>query len=155
ERPDDARGVGHRQLEGGGAGLAGPEAQDDEAEIGVGRDTEPPVDAARVVEPTPLPPRQLPLSHGVMLTRRFTSRPGWRAPVRDCAPVDRSRVETFSDGIFAIAITLLVLTIAQPDNYHRLGGSLVDVWPSFAAYIVSFAIIGIMWLNHHTVFGVL
>jgi uncharacterized membrane protein len=69
--------------------------------------------------------------------------------------VDRSRVETFSDGIFAIAITLLVLTIAQPDNYHRLGRSLVDVWPSFAAYIVSFAIIGIMWLNHHTVFAVI
>jgi len=69
--------------------------------------------------------------------------------------VDKSRVETFSDGIFAIAITLLVLTIAQPRNYHRLGHSLLNSWPSLAAYAVSFAIIGIMWLNHHTVFAVL
>jgi uncharacterized membrane protein len=69
--------------------------------------------------------------------------------------MDKSRVETFSDGIFAIAITLLVLTIAQPRSYHRLGHSLVHNWPSFAAYAVSFAVIGIMWLNHHTVFSVL
>jgi uncharacterized membrane protein len=66
--------------------------------------------------------------------------------------VSKSRVETFSDGIFAIAITLLVLTIAQPKNYHDLGRSLANSWPDFAAYVVSFAIIGIMWLNHHAVF---
>jgi uncharacterized membrane protein len=67
--------------------------------------------------------------------------------------VSKSRVETFSDGIFAIAITLLVLTIAQPKNYHDLGRSLANSWPDFAAYVVSFAIIGIMWLNHHSVFA--
>jgi uncharacterized membrane protein len=66
--------------------------------------------------------------------------------------VNRSRVEAFSDGIFAIAITLLVLTIAQPTNYHDLTKQLLDRWPSLIAYVVSFIVIGIMWLNHHTVF---
>jgi uncharacterized membrane protein len=65
----------------------------------------------------------------------------------------KSRVEAFSDGVFAIAITLLVLTIAQPTSYRHLGTQLVDRWPSFAAYVVSFAVIGIMWLNHHSIFA--
>jgi uncharacterized membrane protein len=66
--------------------------------------------------------------------------------------VNKSRVEAFSDGVFAIAITLLVLTIAQPSNYRHLGDQLADRWPSLAAYGVSFAVIGIMWLNHHSIF---
>jgi uncharacterized membrane protein len=68
--------------------------------------------------------------------------------------VNKARVETFSDGIFAIAITLLVLTIAEPTNgqYGRLAHFLADSWPDLAAYVVSFAVIGIMWLNHHAVF---
>jgi uncharacterized membrane protein len=65
--------------------------------------------------------------------------------------VNRARFEAFSDGVFAIAITLLVLTIAQPKDYSDLGHELIDRWPAFAAYVVSFAIIGIMWLNHHTI----
>jgi uncharacterized membrane protein len=67
----------------------------------------------------------------------------------------KSRLETFSDGVFAIAITLLVLTIAQPHDYVNLGNSLAKTWPSLAAYLVSFAVIGIMWVNHHTIFGYL
>ncbi|MGH7721522.1 MAG: TMEM175 family protein [Candidatus Dormibacteria bacterium] len=66
--------------------------------------------------------------------------------------MSKERVETFSDGVFAIAITLLVLTIAQPDHYNALAQQLVDRWPELAAYIVSFAVIGIMWLNHHSIF---
>jgi uncharacterized membrane protein len=66
--------------------------------------------------------------------------------------MSKSRLETFSDGVFAIAITLLVLTIAQPDNYHQLTHQLEQRWPSLAAYVVSFVVIGIMWLNHHTIF---
>jgi uncharacterized membrane protein len=66
--------------------------------------------------------------------------------------VSKSRVETLSDGIFAIAITLLVLTIPQPENYRDLGHELARRWPSMAAYVVSFAVIGIMWLNHHSIF---
>jgi len=65
------------------------------------------------------------------------------------------RAEAFSDGVFAIAITLLVLTIAQPNNndYGHLARQLDDRWPSLAAYAVSFLIIGIMWVNHHSIFS--
>jgi uncharacterized membrane protein len=66
--------------------------------------------------------------------------------------VNKSRVETFSDGVFAIAITLLVLTIAEPSNYNRLANQLGQRWPDLAAYVVTFLVIGIMWLNHHTIF---
>jgi len=67
--------------------------------------------------------------------------------------MSKGRVEAFSDGVFAIAITLLVLTIAQPGNYSDLAHQLGDRWPSLAAYVVSFAVIGIMWSNHHSVFA--
>jgi uncharacterized membrane protein len=66
--------------------------------------------------------------------------------------VDKGRVETLSDGVFAIAITLLILTIAQPSDYTRLAHQLAERWPSLAAYVVSFLVIGIMWVNHHAVF---
>jgi uncharacterized membrane protein len=64
----------------------------------------------------------------------------------------KARLEAFSDGVFAIAITLLVLTIPTPNDYHDLGTQLTDRWPAYAAYLVSFTVIGIMWVNHHTVF---
>ena len=64
----------------------------------------------------------------------------------------KTRVEAFSDGVFAIAITLLVLTVSQPRTYWNLAHELATQWPSLAAYIVSFAVIGIMWINHHSVF---
>ena len=67
--------------------------------------------------------------------------------------MSKGRLESFSDGVFAIAITLLVLTIAQPTGYADLAGQLRDRWPSFAAYAVSFGVIGIMWLNHHSIMG--
>jgi uncharacterized membrane protein len=67
--------------------------------------------------------------------------------------MSKSRVEAFSDGVFAFAITLLVVTIAEPDDYRHLAHDLAQRWPSLAAYVVSFAVIGIMWLNHHSVFG--
>ena len=62
------------------------------------------------------------------------------------------RVETFSDGVFAIAITLLILIIQPPRNGAHLGHELVRLWPSYLAYAVSFLTIGIMWVNHHTIF---
>jgi uncharacterized membrane protein len=67
--------------------------------------------------------------------------------------MSRTRVESFSDGVFTIAITLLVLTIGLPNDYSNLSHELADRWPSFAAYVVSFAIIGVMWLNHHSIFS--
>lgn len=67
------------------------------------------------------------------------------------------RVEAFSDGVLAIAITLLVLALHVPTRGELKGGSLAgylaDQWPSFAAYVVSFLVIGIIWVNHHAVFG--
>jgi uncharacterized membrane protein len=60
------------------------------------------------------------------------------------------RLETFSDGVFAIAATLLILDV-RVEGAH-LGHELRHIWPSYAAYAVSFITIGIMWLNHHTVF---
>jgi uncharacterized membrane protein len=70
-------------------------------------------------------------------------------------PMNKSRVEAFSDGVFAIAITLLVLTNAEPSSFKDLSHQLWDRWPSYAAYVVSFLVIGIMWLNHHSIFGYL
>src|SRR5438270_8140360 len=64
-----------------------------------------------------------------------------------------SRLDAVSHGVSAIAITLLVLNIAQPSNYKQLGDQLWDLLPALAAYVVSFVVIGIMWLNHHSVFG--
>lgn len=66
--------------------------------------------------------------------------------------MNKSRVEAFSDGVFAIAITLLVLTVAEPRSYRDLAHQLGRQWPSLAAYVVSFAVIGIMWINHHSIF---
>ena len=61
-----------------------------------------------------------------------------------------SRLEAFSDGVFAIAITLLVLEIKVPHNSsHSLAHDLAHLWPSFWAYAVSFFTIGIIWVNHH------
>jgi uncharacterized membrane protein len=67
--------------------------------------------------------------------------------------MNKARLETFTDGVFAIAITLLVLTIAAPSDYRRLGAELANRWPAMAAYAVSFVVIGIMWLNHHAIFS--
>ena len=60
-----------------------------------------------------------------------------------------TRVEAFSDGVFAIAATLLILDVRVGDGH--LAGELRHIWPSYAAYAVSFITIGIMWANHHTV----
>ena len=62
-----------------------------------------------------------------------------------------SRLETFSDGVFAIAATLLILNVHATGAH--LGQALGQAWPSYAAYAVSFITIGIMWANHHGVFS--
>jgi uncharacterized membrane protein len=64
----------------------------------------------------------------------------------------KGRVEAFSDGVFAIAITLLVLEIKVPEpSSDGLARDLAMQWPSYAAYVVSFLTIGIIWINHHAV----
>jgi uncharacterized membrane protein len=61
-----------------------------------------------------------------------------------------SRLEAFSDGVFAIAGTLLVLELRVPAETSDLGDALLHLWPAYAAYLVSFLTIGIIWVNHHT-----
>ncbi|HEY8407509.1 MAG TPA: TMEM175 family protein [Gaiellaceae bacterium] len=60
-----------------------------------------------------------------------------------------SRLEAFSDGIFAIAATLLILEIGVDTSRHDVGAQLVHLWPSYLAYVTSFLTIGIIWINHH------
>ena len=71
---------------------------------------------------------------------------------------ETARIEAFSDGVFAIAITLLVLDLKVPHGVPQgptLGQALIAQWPTFAAYLTSFATIGIMWINHHYLFTVI
>ncbi len=65
--------------------------------------------------------------------------------------MDRSRLEAFSDGVFAVAITLLALnlTVAGPGGHLSLADHLHEKWPAFLAYLISFFMIGIVWVNHH------
>jgi uncharacterized membrane protein len=67
--------------------------------------------------------------------------------------MESTRLETFADGVFAIAATLLILNVdAQVGNSSSgLGDRLLHIWPSYIGYAVSFLTIGIMWVNHHTV----
>jgi uncharacterized membrane protein len=65
--------------------------------------------------------------------------------------METARLETFSDGVFAIAATLLILDVRVPAGGSVTHG-LLEIWPSYAAYAISFLTIGIMWINHHTVF---
>jgi uncharacterized membrane protein len=67
---------------------------------------------------------------------------------------ETARVEAFSDGVFAIAITLLILEIRVPsaDATPDLSVALARLWPSYLAYVASFMTIGVMWVNHHRLF---
>jgi uncharacterized membrane protein len=69
--------------------------------------------------------------------------------------MDKGRVEAFSDGVLAVAITLLVLglkvdaTRGHPSLAHQLSSD----WTSYVAYLVSFIVIGVIWVNHHALFS--
>jgi uncharacterized membrane protein len=69
--------------------------------------------------------------------------------------MDSRRAESFSDGVFAVAITVLVFNLLAI-NFGKSGlsaNSLAHNWPSYVAYVVSFLTIGIMWINHHQMFA--
>lgn len=68
-----------------------------------------------------------------------------------------NRLEAFSDGVFAIATTLLIIEIKVPvvEGNHSLAGALLDLWPSYVAYALGFATIGVMWVNHHFLIGLI
>lgn len=65
---------------------------------------------------------------------------------------DAARVVAFSDGVIAIAITLLVLEIRPPQDTARLARGLAALWPSYLAYAITFLLIGQIWANHHVMF---
>ena len=65
--------------------------------------------------------------------------------------MESRRAEAFSDGVFAVAITVLVFNLLPIAKRGLSGMQLAEAWPQYAAYVVSFLTIGIMWLNHHTV----
>ncbi|HLO52365.1 MAG TPA: TMEM175 family protein [Kamptonema sp.] len=70
---------------------------------------------------------------------------------------ETGRIEAFSDGVFAIAITLLVLEIKVPHHNtvetSGLVSALLSLWPSYLAFLTSFATILVMWVNHHRIFS--
>jgi uncharacterized membrane protein len=70
---------------------------------------------------------------------------------------ETGRLEAFSDGVFAIAITLLILEVRVPREVEPGGllPALLLEWPSYLAFVTSFATIGIMWVNHHRMFGLI
>lgn len=66
---------------------------------------------------------------------------------------DALRVYGFSDGFFAIVITLLVIEIRRPHaELGSLGHALIEAWPSYAAFALAFVYVGVIWLNHHGLF---
>jgi uncharacterized membrane protein len=68
---------------------------------------------------------------------------------------DAARLEAFSDGVLAIAITLLILNVhVEPKPHESLTSALAAAWPEIVAYVASFLQIGIMWANHHALFRV-
>jgi uncharacterized membrane protein len=69
------------------------------------------------------------------------------------ASARHGRVELFSDAVFAVAITLLVLDLRVPDTSGSLAAALADRWPAFAAFGISFVIVGCIWVNHSKVFA--
>jgi uncharacterized membrane protein len=79
--------------------------------------------------------------------------PGGKAG-HDSASVHRppGRLVSFSDAVFAITVTLLVLEIRPPTDYSNLLHELVALWPSYLAYALTFLFIGQVWANHHVMF---
>jgi uncharacterized membrane protein len=70
--------------------------------------------------------------------------------------VETNRLEAFSDGVFAIAVTLLILEVRLPDlDGAPLFERLLRAWPGYVGFVISFITIGIMWANHHSIFGLI
>ncbi len=67
--------------------------------------------------------------------------------------MNTSRVEAFSDGVFAVAITLLVLQFTVPEVASgKLLSTLLGQWPQLVTYVATFLTVGVVWVNHHTIF---
>lgn len=73
--------------------------------------------------------------------------------------MNKSRVEAFSDGVFAIVLTLLVFNLhvpdlVRPDSNAELLSKLALLWPSFASFLLSFLVVAVFWINHHFLFRI-
>jgi uncharacterized membrane protein len=71
---------------------------------------------------------------------------------------ETARAEAFSDGVFAIAITLLILNIQVPHNLPGSAGlaeALLSQWPSYLAFLIGFTTILVVWINHHRMFDLI
>ena len=68
-------------------------------------------------------------------------------------PSETSRIEAFSDGVFSIAATLLVIELKAPSAAMPFWQGLLAQWPAYASFLLSFLFIGIMWINHHRLFS--
>ena len=80
-----------------------------------------------------------------------------RAEAPVASGVSKGRVEALSDGVFAIVVTLLVLEIKVPhvdahDSVRALAGALLALAPKFVSWVISFATVCVIWLNHHRLF---
>jgi uncharacterized membrane protein len=78
-----------------------------------------------------------------------------RAPHRDEAEVEFNRIVAFSDGVFAIAITLIAFGLFIPEGVSDVTDTLLAQWTDLFAYGISFAVIGKFWLGHHRFFAAL
>ena len=71
--------------------------------------------------------------------------------------LETDRLETLADGVFAIAMTILVFEITVPDlatgELDQLGSKLLALWPKLLAYVISFIVLGIFWIGHHNQFA--
>ncbi len=77
---------------------------------------------------------------------------------RSESELEFGRILAFSDAVFAIAMTILVLTITVPNIPDRLvadelPGKIADLWPHLFSYLLSFAVIGVHWIGHHVIFS--
>src|SRR5262245_11890953 len=77
-----------------------------------------------------------------------------RSTQRNLSGITKARLEAFSDGVLAIVITLLAFEVVppEPDRGQTLASALWQQWPSYLAYLLAFAQIGVIWLNHHRLF---
>ena len=96
--------------------------------------------------------------HGYPMTRERTVKS--RSESQDIPPEPRSRLsdtdrsEAFSDGVLSITITLLVFQVTRPEyDPGRLLNKLLAEWPSYVAFLASFLYVGVIWLNHRSVFA--
>ena len=77
-----------------------------------------------------------------------------RAAFASVVTTETNRIEAFSGGVFAIAMTLLIIDVKVPAAADgNLASQLARQWPSYISFLVSFAFIGIMWINHHRLFA--